>query len=368
MREGRWDVWRAWRWGALALASAGLAGLVACAVFDPKDATPTPTPTSTTTPIAWLERIEVSRADGIVVEKVAYRSGTLKIWAEIFRPEGAVNHTLLLWNHGGFAGLVDGDRSFCRALVKFGFVVAASYYRGEGGSEGHVEACKGEVDDVQALLAILKTQDYVDPTHVGTLGASHGGCVALSVAIRQPDIRVAVDLAGPSDWAALHAWMTDQLAHGEPFCAQIGRTDCAALHRDLVREIEGGFGGTPAQVPQAYADRSPVQHIRELNVPTLWVHGADDVIVNVDQTCRKRAALSEAGRAPSAWYVDRKLSPVSSGGSVCGGGFQQTPVLLFALGETNAVVIYEGQGHELKDTSRDHVVALVAGFVAAHLR
>jgi dienelactone hydrolase len=366
MSEGRTGVGRTWRWGALALASAALAGLVACALIDPKDATPTPTP-SPTSPIAWLERIEVSRTDGIVVEKVAYRSGTLKIWAEIFRPDGPVNRTLLLWNHGGFGGLLDGDRSFCRALAKLGFVVAASYYRGEGGSEGSVEACKGEVDDVQALLAILKTHDYVDPTRVGTLGASHGGCVALSVAIREPSIRVAVDMAGPSDWAALHGWMADQLARGEPFCAQIGRTDCAALHRDLLRQIEAGFGGTPAQVPQAYADRSPVQRIRDLNVPTLWIHGADDVVVNVDQTCRKRSALADAGRAPGAWFVDRSLPLVSSGGSVCGGGFQQTPVLLLAPLQTNALVIYEGQGHELKDTSREHVVGLVAAFVIAHL-
>jgi pimeloyl-ACP methyl ester carboxylesterase len=325
--------------------------------------TPTPTPTPAA---VWLDYTQVSHSDGIIVEKVSYLASSLKVWAEIFRPDNATHRTLLLWNHGGFSGLVDADRTLCTDLAKLGFVVAASYYRGEGGSQGVVEACKGEVDDVEALLIALKQQPYVDPTHIAALGASHGGCVTLSLAIRRPELRVAVDLAGPADWATLYNWMADQVARGEPFCAQIGRTDCKKLHQDMMRQIETGLGGTPAKVPNAYAERSPIQHLGDLKVPTLFIQGADDVIVNLDQTCRKRTALASAGRAPGAWDVDRDLHE-NAGASFCGGGFSSSPVILMAPFETNALVIYEGQGHEVKDTKRTHVIALVSGFLFAHL-
>ena len=352
---------RGGRGAGLAL-SAALALGAGCAGSGGGSPTPTPTPTS-----AWLDRTVVSDSGGIVVEKVSYLSGGLKIWAEITRPANVTHRTLLLWSHGGFSGLSDGDRTFGRRLAELGFVVAASYYRGEGGSQGTVEACKGEVDDVQALLTALKQEAYVDPTHIAALGASHGGCVTLSLAIRQPDVRVAVDLAGPSDWAALYNWMSDQVARGEPFCAQIGRTDCRQLHLSMLDQLVTGFGGTPAQVPNTYADRSPVYRLGELRVPTLFIHGTDDVIVNLDQACAKRAALTAAGRAPGAWDIDRSLHENASG-TACGDNFKPSSVFLGVLAETNAFVIYEGQGHELKDGSaRDHVIGLVAAFLAAHL-
>jgi pimeloyl-ACP methyl ester carboxylesterase len=327
----------------------------------------TPSPTPTPSGFAWLDRSVISSDGGIIVEKVSYRASGLKVWAEIFRPENTTHRTLLLWNHGGFAGLAEGDRTICRRLAAdWGFVVAASYYRGEGGSEGVIEACKGEVDDVEALLIALKQEPYVDPDKIGVLGASHGGCVTLSVATRRPEVRVAVDMAGPSDWAALYNWMADQVARGEPFCAQIGRTDCKKLHQDMMQQLRAGLGGTPAQVPNAYAERSPIQRLGSLSVPTLFLHGTDDVLVNLDQTCLKRTVLGNAGRAPGAWNIDSSLHEKPSG-TACGGGFRSSSVFLGVLAETNALVIYEGQGHELKDTSRNHVIGVITAFLLPHL-
>jgi dienelactone hydrolase len=347
------------------LAVAGIVGLVgllgACAGQN-GGSEPTPSPSA---PPGWVDRSVISQQGGVIVEKVSYRSSGYKIWAEICRPDDSAAHAVALWNHGGFAGLFEGDRQACQQLAKGGFVVAASYYRGEGGSEGSVEACKGEVDDVAAMLTILKRETFVNAGKIVAVGASHGGCVTLSLAIRQPELKAAVDLAGPSDWAALHNWMSDQLARGEPFCASIGQTGCSALHQEMLGQLTAALGGTPSQVPQAYADRSPINRVGELRVPTLIIHGANDVIVNLDQTCLMRSALAQAGRAPASWYIDRSLREKASGSS-CGGGFRSTPVLLAAL-ETNALVIYEGQGHEMSGAVQDHVIALVSAFALAHL-
>ncbi len=318
------------------------------------------------TPSVWLEQQELGRADGVIREKVAYRSGTLKIYAEICRPDDATQHPVVLWNHGGFAGLFDGDRRACQEIAKAGFVFAASYYRGEGGSEGQLEACRGEVDDVSALMDAVRQQTYANSARVGAIGASHGGCVTLQLAIRRPELRAAADFFGPADWAELYNWWTTQMATGEPRCAEIGRTDCQTIHADLARQLREALGGTPQQVPQAYADRSPVHRLAQLTVPTLILHGMDDIVIPYEQACEKREALTNAGKAPAAWFLDTSLHEQTDR-TACDGGFRKASVALSAV-ERYAFVLYEGQGHEFdSDAARDHAITLAVAFALTHL-
>ena len=345
--------------GALVLA---LTLFVACAKTGSDDPSPTPTPGGLT----WIDtQVLGHESGGIVIERVSYRSQGLKIWGEICRPEDAKAHPVLLWNHGGFEGLGDGDRVACRSIARSGYVAVSSYYRGEGGSEGSVEVCKGEVDDVAAMLAIVKQQPYADPTRVAALGGSHGGCITMRLALRTPELRAAVDFFGPTDWAALHDWVAGQIAQGEPLCKQLGRTDCVAGHQRLLDDLRRALGGTPLQAPQAYAERSPLQQMGQLTIPTLLIHGTDDVIVPLEQSCAKRAALTAAGRTVGSWNLTSGLRERSSS-TVCGGGFRSTSVLL-AVAENYAFVVYEGQGHELNDTVTTHAIALSLAFVLPRL-
>jgi dipeptidyl aminopeptidase/acylaminoacyl peptidase len=355
---------RAWSRGVCLLAGAVLlVPLLSCqrTTDDGGDGTPTPTPGS-----VWIEQAVLGHEDGIVRERVAYRSGSLKIYAEICRPDDAGQHSVVLWSHGGFAGLFDADREACRQIAKAGFVLAASYYRGEGGSDGQVEACKGEVDDVSALLDAVKQQTYANPSRIAAIGASHGGCVTLQLATRRSDLRAAVDFSGPANWSELYNWWTAQLAAGEPRCTQIGRTDCRAIHEDLSRQLRESMGGTPAQAPQAYADRSPALKLAQLEVPTLIAHGLDDIVINVEQTCEKREALIQAGKTPASWYLDKSLHERTDR-DTCGGGFRQASVVLSAT-QKYALVLYEGQGHGFDTAAaRDHAIALAVAFALAHL-
>jgi len=313
----------------------------------------------------WLERVELSRADGIVKERVAYRSGNLKIFAEICRPDDDLKHAVVLWNHGGFEGLFDADRQACTELAKNGLIFAASYYRGEGGSDGEVEACLGEVDDVESLLDEVKGQPYAKEGSVAVIGASHGGCITLDLAIRRPELKAAVDFSGPGDWAELYNWWADQVERGEPVCARTGEKGCAQAHLDLMRRLRESLGGTPEQVPAAYAARSPILRLDRLEVPTLITQGTDDVTIPYEQGCMKRAALDAAGKSPAAWYLDESLIERTDRAE-CGDTFRQANVLLAAT-QKYAFVIYAGQGHYVEEETLDNVIALAVSFVLAHI-
>jgi pimeloyl-ACP methyl ester carboxylesterase len=137
------------------------------------------------------------------------------------------------------------------------------------------------------------------------------------------------------------------------------------MHEGLMYQLRTSLGGTPDQVPAAYAERSPVGRLSRLEVPTLIVQGSDDVTVPYEQGCLKRGALDAAGRAPSAWFLDRSLGERTDR-TDCGGAFRQASVALAAT-QKYAFVVYEGQGHELDEKTRDHAIALAVGFALAHL-
>ena len=114
---------------------------------------------------------------------------------------------------------------------------------------------------------------------VTLLGHSAGGQLALYAASKVPVARV-VALAAPCDLERWHS---------------------PAVHAFL--------GGTPEQVPERYADASPVR-LAPLGVPTLLVHGADDATVTVEHS-RRYAKLAgdevtyvELPSAPHRSFVD----------------------------------------------------------------
>src|SRR5450432_2242367 len=152
------------------------------------------------TPIAY--RLGMMRAVLIVLCTSACSSaaiGTLVIHGLVCRRAGGGVHPLVMLNHGGFYGIDPTTRDQCVAFAQAGIVAGVSSYRGEDGSQGSVEVCLGEVDDVLAMKAVLSAQPYVDAERVATVGFSHGACIATMLALRDNTLRAAVDFFGPSD-------------------------------------------------------------------------------------------------------------------------------------------------------------------------
>ncbi|MDW8424714.1 MAG: prolyl oligopeptidase family serine peptidase [Meiothermus sp.] len=219
-------------------------------------------------------------------EKVAYRSGGLKVFGQVCRPNRQGQFPIVLWNHGGFEGLQVEDENLCQNLALLGYVVLMSSYRGEDGSEGAIEVCQGEVDDVLEMLAIGRTMPYANPSRVAVAGGSHGGCIALWAVQKGAPAQVLIDIFGPTDWATEYRQLEQLAASSDPLKKQ--------LAQQLGDIIRSRLGGTPAQVPGRYRERSPVADAASLrNWPgsVLVVHGALDWVVPPEQSCNLAQAV-----------------------------------------------------------------------------
>ncbi len=289
----------------------------------------------------WLSAKTTTELAGVVIEKVTYKSGDLTIVGQVCRPVGEGSHPVLILNHGGFGGLPDWDDSngFCALTAKAGWVLAESSYRGEDGSNGRVEVCLGEVDDVLAMLAVVRAQSYADPRRIAMVGVSHGGCITSRAVERGADIDLAIDIAGPTDWTAtmraLRRSMNDVSTNPE----------MREIQKFLVDKVERIVGGTPEQYPERYSMRSPdAGKIARWDKPYLVMHGIDDTIVPVQQSCVLASKVGDF----QAYHFDASGKVVSRPPAGCDGltwNDSETPVRTFD--SDRYLLVYDGVDHSL---------------------
>jgi pimeloyl-ACP methyl ester carboxylesterase len=155
---------------------------------------------------------------------------------------------------------------------------------------------RGEIDDLARMPAVLERAlpwFHVDRKRVYAVGSSMGGQETLLL-------------------VALHPRLLTGAA------AMDSATDMAARYRDFPR-IAGGvrlqqlaraeIGGTPAQVPRAYAARSPISYVRAIadsGVPLhIWWSFRDRIVVDQNQESGRlyRAILRANPEAPVTRYV-----------------------------------------------------------------
>jgi dipeptidyl aminopeptidase/acylaminoacyl peptidase len=256
-------------------------------------------------------------------------------------------------------------------LAARGYVVGVSSYRGEDQSEGRVEVCLGEVTDVQNMMRVLRGQPYVEPTRFAAFGGSHGGCITLALALREPTLKAAVDFFGLSDLPTAYAFWQSELDQGEPPpCPADAGASCAAVHHVLMDTVKTATGGTPTQVPQEYSARSPATHLGSLTVPLMILQGTDDYLVDLNQTCEKRAALVSAGKPPAAWLYDSNLSTQNLA-NVCGGNFRTSPPVSGTPGAWSQddfyLLVFEGQGHGFTGAASQYANAAAIDFLLERL-
>ena len=248
---------------------------------------------------------------GMIVRKIAYAGADdLTIPAYLFAPKDTtVRRPAILFVHGG----VHGDFGLAHlmqvhALVHQGYVIVAPEYRGSTGYGlqfyAMIDYGGKEIDDVVAARDYLARHvPYADLRRLGIMGYSHGGFIALHAVYRHPKLFKA---------AVAHVPVADLPA----------RMRTHPPEYEALFAAQPAFGGTLAENPRPYIERSPSAHARKLRTPVL-VHTADnDDDVFIIENHILRDSMIAAGKDTAGLYTYREWHDPPGGHSF---GLLDTP-------------------------------------------
>src|SRR5208337_5116940 len=147
-----------------------------------------------------------------------YLSGGLQIYGILCAPTATGPHPVAILNHGLHynpnptphvdPAILPYSLDGCMQMAAKGWLAAMSTYRGEAisipnfaaTSDGIVELCYGEVDDVLNLLSSVTALPAADAQKVLMLGYSHGSCITERAIERGAQVQIAVSIDGPTDF------------------------------------------------------------------------------------------------------------------------------------------------------------------------
>ncbi len=200
---------------------------------------------------------------------------------DLYLPDDGDTHPAVMLIHGG-AWRFGSKREFKntgRRLARSGYVAASINYRLV--PEGEFPAA---FQDVACALAFLQgnAAEYdIDPNAIAVMGYSAGGHLTslLGVAWDEADLAPDCDAGSPS---APGAVIPGAAAHD-----LVARSD-----KKWVREF---VGGSRDELPERYAQASPIRHVGPGEAPYLLIIGGGDWIGTPDQSWDMRAKLKENG-------------------------------------------------------------------------
>ncbi|MCM5661381.1 alpha/beta hydrolase family protein [Galbibacter mesophilus] len=150
---------------------------------------------------AWKD--EYKYLDSIDIYGITYLSDGLKIRGLIAAPKKTGKYPCIIYNRGGnreFGALTAAHGAITLGrIAKEGYVVIASQYRGNGGSEGKEEFGGKDVNDVIILTDVLKEVKKADTTKIGMYGWSRGGMMTYLALTKTNKIKAAVVGGAVSD-------------------------------------------------------------------------------------------------------------------------------------------------------------------------
>jgi dipeptidyl aminopeptidase/acylaminoacyl peptidase len=307
----------------------------------------------------WLSEQTTFEDNLLRIQKVTYRSTNgLVIEGQVCRTTVLGRRPVIVVNHGGFEGLGgEWNGGLCRTIAQAGYVVIESAYRGEDGSQGSVEFCLGEVDDVMAMLDIALQQNWADRERVSMLGLSHGGCITLRALQRGAPVQTAVNVFGPTEAVSLVQFWQARVAAGDPN---------SAAYRELINHVVGATGGPPDPTSPAYTSRSPVTFAPQLDAwpgALLTVHGTADPLVPLSQSCLLATRLTNV----RAYYRD-VIGPLTGpppGCSAPGVTWRTDGLPAPRWPDQRYFMVYRGAGHDLGSATGAGMLSDVLSFLAA---
>lgn len=233
----------------------------------------------------------------IIKQDVAYllpdRKEKLDLYLPAERSEQVRSPAVLIIHGGGWGG---GDKAASRefnigtTLAKAGYVCASVNYRLEAPHRwpNNLLDCKNAV----RFLRKNAEKYQIDPKHVGVIGGSAGGHLALMVAYTTnvPDLEPASPYPGVSDHvsAVVNLYgITNLLTRKE--------TDSEGNPVSVMTRPSSLMDQTMDKDMAGWRLASPVFHVSAKSPPTLILHGTLDTTVDRDQATELAAKLKEQG-------------------------------------------------------------------------
>lgn len=222
--------------------------------------------------------------------KVSYddRHGDSTIM-DVYVPSGDGPFAAVMMVHGGsWSG---GDRTeysqAAKRLAQSGYVAATIEYRLTPAGKYPID-----VQDCLCALAFLRAHasDYhLDPARVAAWGYSAGGHL--------------VSLIGAAADDPNHA--TDCAAAGGHAVAPPAAVVAGAAPVDLRGwgAVSGYLGGNPDQIPDTYAEASPITHVHAGMPPYLFINGNADLIADPAKATHMRDAMRADGDDASQFII-----------------------------------------------------------------
>ena len=141
--------------------------------------------------------------DKVEIRSITYLSDGLKVKGYLAVPKEGKKLPCVIYNRGGnrsFGALNDEEAVYLLGrIASWGYVTAASQYRGNKGGEGKEEFGGADVDDVLNLIPLLESTPQADASRIGMYGWSRGGMMTYLALTRTDRIKAAVIGGGSSD-------------------------------------------------------------------------------------------------------------------------------------------------------------------------
>lgn len=128
--------------------------------------------------------------------EITYLSDGLKVNGFMMKPKKEGKYPCIIYNRGGnreFGALTTRRMlGILGQIANEGYIIIASQYRGNGGSEGQEEFGGKEVNDIINLTAVLTEIEGADTDRIGMYGWSRGGMMTYIALTKTDKIKAAV--------------------------------------------------------------------------------------------------------------------------------------------------------------------------------
>ncbi|TSD65061.1 alpha/beta hydrolase [Inquilinus sp. KBS0705] len=226
-----------------------------------------------------LFRVFFSSEATVTYRRLTYTNTTIHLTLDFYPSQIAGNKPCVIVIHGGSWSSGDSQQlpELNSYLANRGYNVASVNYR-----MAPKYKSPAPVEDVAQAVTYLRSHANslkIDTNNLVILGRSAGAQIALLYAYTQHNqgVKGVIDFYGPADmvWgysAPANPWVMDSRGVMERY-----------------------LGGTYGAVPQNYKASSPIEYVSPNSVPTLIIHGDNDVLVAPEHSRRLNDKLAQNG-------------------------------------------------------------------------